>query len=236
MMGYTDPSGEAVATLGVPVFFHTSARGPDCDSRTAIVQQREGYLNELGVLMRWMDRYPDVVCSFDSRVFLGASSLTTDRISLPRAILGTLRESQSQHGGVLPGAVGGTSSISRTGKFGTHLNQWSIVWARIICSGEQDMPFQNRFCTYRQSRDWIEKNCTFLSERDLAMIMGGTTRRAFLAYKSCQTWRSQRCLSPPVSETRVYSMLLETASFCRSDLQGRDVRSRQVRLETAPTG
>ena len=40
-----------------------------------------------------------------------------------------------------------------------------------------DMPFQNRFCTYRQSRDWIEKYASFLSEADLAAIMGGTAAR-----------------------------------------------------------
>ena len=39
------------------------------------------------------------------------------------------------------------------------------------------MPFQNRFCTYRQSRDWIEKYADFLSEADLAAIMGGTAAR-----------------------------------------------------------
>ena len=27
-----------------------------------------------------------------------------------------------------------------------------------------DMPFQNRFCTYNQSRRWIEKYCEFLGE------------------------------------------------------------------------
>jgi predicted TIM-barrel fold metal-dependent hydrolase len=40
-----------------------------------------------------------------------------------------------------------------------------------------DMPFQNRFCTYRQSRDWIEKYDHGLSQDDLAMIMGGTAGR-----------------------------------------------------------
>jgi hypothetical protein len=39
------------------------------------------------------------------------------------------------------------------------------------------MPFQNRFCTYRQSRDWIERYCGFLSEADLGLIMGGTAAR-----------------------------------------------------------
>jgi len=40
-----------------------------------------------------------------------------------------------------------------------------------------DMPFQNRFCTYRQSRSWIEKHCAFIGRDDLARIMGGTAAR-----------------------------------------------------------
>ena len=40
-----------------------------------------------------------------------------------------------------------------------------------------DMPFQNRFCTYRQSRDSIEKTCDFLSQADLNLLMGGTAQR-----------------------------------------------------------
>ena len=40
-----------------------------------------------------------------------------------------------------------------------------------------DMPFQNRFCTYRQSRDWIEKYCDFLTPQDKASILGGTAAR-----------------------------------------------------------
>ena len=42
------------------------------------------------------------------------------------------------------------------------------------------MPFQNRFCTYRQSREWMENHFsreTDLSESDLALIMGGTAAR-----------------------------------------------------------
>ena len=40
-----------------------------------------------------------------------------------------------------------------------------------------DMPFQNRFCTYRQSRQWIEKYCAVLTESDRSMITGGTVAR-----------------------------------------------------------
>ena len=39
------------------------------------------------------------------------------------------------------------------------------------------MPFQNRFCTYRQSREWIERYSTFLEPGQLAAIMGGTAAR-----------------------------------------------------------
>jgi hypothetical protein len=35
-----------------------------------------------------------------------------------------------------------------------------------------DMPFQNRFCTYHQSRVWIEKYCAFLDRESPGKIMG----------------------------------------------------------------
>jgi len=40
------------------------------------------------------------------------------------------------------------------------------------------MPFQNRFCTYTQSRRWIEhhyRTATGISDSDISMLMGGTT-------------------------------------------------------------
>ena len=40
-----------------------------------------------------------------------------------------------------------------------------------------DLPFQNRHCTYIQSRVLMEKYCTFLDADQLGMIMGGTVAR-----------------------------------------------------------
>ena len=40
-----------------------------------------------------------------------------------------------------------------------------------------DMPFQNRFCIYRQSRRWIEAHYDFLDAGNIADIMGGTAAR-----------------------------------------------------------
>ena len=39
------------------------------------------------------------------------------------------------------------------------------------------MPFQNRSCTYRQSREYIEKYLAFLGPEDRRMIMAGTAAR-----------------------------------------------------------
>ena len=50
-----------------------------------------------------------------------------------------------------------------------HVGARNLMWGT-------DMPFQNRFCTYRQSRRWIE-TCGLLSDDDLAQVMGLTTAR-----------------------------------------------------------
>ena len=40
------------------------------------------------------------------------------------------------------------------------------------------VPFQNRFCTYRQSRDWIEKYCAdFISPDQMKLLMGDSCAR-----------------------------------------------------------
>ena len=50
--------------------------------------------------------------------------------------------------------------------------------ALTVSCGCTDMPFQNRFCTYRQSREYIERHApAFLSPDQIAAIMGGTAVR-----------------------------------------------------------
>jgi len=50
-----------------------------------------------------------------------------------------------------------------------HVGSRNLLWGT-------DMPFQNRFCTYRQSRRWIE-TCGLLSSTELDDVMGGSTAR-----------------------------------------------------------
>ena len=61
---------------------------------------------------------------------------------------------------------------------------WPVIEAMLRYVGADrllwgsDMPFQNRFCTYRQSRDYLEKYCdSFLSAADRAALMGGNAAR-----------------------------------------------------------
>ena len=69
------PFWEAVTGLGVPIFFTLGAGPGDLKGvkRTKSEEQR-GYLDEHRTLMRWMERYPDAVCSlthgFPWRTFL----------------------------------------------------------------------------------------------------------------------------------------------------------------------
>ena len=52
-----------------------------------------------------------------------------------------------------------------------HIEADRLMWGT-------DMPFQNRFCTYRQSREFIERYAPgFLSPDQIAAIMGGTAAR-----------------------------------------------------------
>jgi predicted TIM-barrel fold metal-dependent hydrolase len=170
------PFWEAATSLGVPVFF-TLGQGPE--SRTAstptIAEERQGYLNELKILMRWMERYPDTVCSlthgFPWRVFLDG-----DRITLPEEIWEPFAGENCNLEVCFPVRVGDLFDFPYREVWPTLEEMAGRVGADHLLWGT-DMPFQNRFCTYRQSRHWIEKYCDFLSEDDLAMIMGGTAAR-----------------------------------------------------------
>ena len=54
-----------------------------------------------------------------------------------------------------------------------------------------DMPFQNRFCTYRQSRQFLEQfGQRHLAPDDLAKIMGGTAARILGLSRECDSPKS----------------------------------------------
>ena len=164
------PFWEAATALGVPVFFSLGSGPPD--GRTDSVNS---YLDELRVLARWGERYPDTLCSvthgFPWRLFLDG-----ERIVVPEDAWAPFGNPNCSIEVSFPVRIGDLFDFPYTQVWPTLARMVERVGPRQLLWGT-DMPFQNRFCTYRQSRDWIENYCDFLSEDDLGLIMGGTAAR-----------------------------------------------------------
>jgi predicted TIM-barrel fold metal-dependent hydrolase len=168
------PFWQAATRLGVPVFF-TLGTGPDELNQITEQQQQQGYLGELRILMRWMERYPDTVCSlthgFPWRAFIRGGGF-----ELPDAIWEPFRNPKCHIEVSFPVRIGDLYDYPYREAWPTLEQMLERIGAAQLLWGT-DMPFQNRFCTYRQSRDWIEKYCSFIGREDLARIMGGTAAR-----------------------------------------------------------
>ena len=165
------PFWEAVADLDIPVFF-TLGTGPGTEPA---FDEQQGYLDELHILVRWMERYPDTICSlthgFPWRTFLDGG-----RVELPGAIWEPFQNSNCHLEVCFPVRLGDLFDFPYREIWSTLEEMVERIGASKLLWGT-DMPFQNRFCTYRQSRKWIEEYCEFLSSEDLAEIMGGTVAR-----------------------------------------------------------
>ena len=137
--------------------------------------QRQGYIRELRLLLRWMERYPDAVCSL-THGFPWRLYVEGDKIVLPQQVWQPFANPNCNLEVCFPVRLGDLFDFP-------YRQVWPALEAMVEHIGADhllwgtDMPFQNRFCTYRQSRQWIEKYCTFLSPEDLALIMGGTAAR-----------------------------------------------------------
>ncbi len=175
------PFWEAALDLGVPIFFTLGAGPGDFKGgkRPRAAEQR-GYLDEHRILMRWMERYPEAMCSlthgFPWRTFLDDRQ---EAIVLPEEIWEPFRGGNCNIEVCFPVRLGDIFDYPyrevwpALGAMVEHIGADHLLWGT-------DMPFQNRFCTYRQSRKWIEApfaEWAGLDSRELAQIMGGTVAR-----------------------------------------------------------
>ena len=174
------PFWEAVVQLGVPVFF-TLGSGPEDFRGTdpSKTEQRHGYLSEQAILMRWMERYPEVICSlthgFPWRTFLDDNG----SFELPDEMWEPFRGENCNLEVCFPVRIGDLFDYP-------YREVWPALEAMVEHIGAEhllwgtDMPFQNRFCTYRQSRKWLEIPCADaigLTDAEVGLIMGGTCAR-----------------------------------------------------------
>ena len=161
----------------MPVFF-TLSTGP---ARTSEARPdtygRESYIGELRILMRLMERYPHMLCSithgFPWRVYLEG-----DRINLPDEIWEPFENPNLSLEVCFPVRIGDIFDYP-------YREVWPTMEAMVerIGPGQlmygTDMPFQNRFCTYRQSRDWLERHfapSVGMNNQDLALDNGRDRR------------------------------------------------------------
>ena len=175
------PFWEAVLELGVPIFF-TLGGGPEqlSGKKATKASEQRGYLDEHRILMRWMERYPNAVNSlthgFPWRAFLDYSN---EKIVLPDEIWEPFQGENCNIEVCFPVRLGDIFDYPYREVFPTLEAMVENIGADHLLWGT-DMPFQNRFCTYKQSRKWIEvpfADEIGVSDEDVSLIMGGTCAR-----------------------------------------------------------
>jgi len=165
------PFWDGASQLGVPIFFSLGATPGFAD-------ERAGFINELNTLKAWSARYPDTKVSvthgFPWRAFVNDRGTGFD---MPPAMWEPFQDSAIHLEVSFPIRIGDIWDYP-------YREVWPMLEALVEHIGADrlvwgtDMPFQNRFCTYRQSRDYIEKYApAFLDPGQIADIMGGTAAR-----------------------------------------------------------
>ncbi len=170
------PFWDVVASLNVPVFFTLGSGRNDVRRNLSPQEAVQGYLDEQKVLVRWMDRYPGVTVNL-THGFPWRAFVVDDGISeMPQDIWLPFENPNCYLEVCFPVRIGDIFDFPyREAQpvlqaLVEHVGTGHLNWGT-------DMPFQNRFCTYRQSRAWIEGYCQFLCDEDLRMILGGTAAR-----------------------------------------------------------
>jgi predicted TIM-barrel fold metal-dependent hydrolase len=163
------PFWQAVSQLRVPVFFTLGARPGSADPR-------QGFVDELWSLRRVLDRFPTLQASI-THGYPWRAYLDGGRLQLTPEMWAPLQDTATYLEVGFPYRIGDLLPYPYDACWPVidamlhHLGPHRLIWG-------SDMPFQNRFCTYRQSRDYLEQHRPpFLSAHDLAMIMGGNAAR-----------------------------------------------------------
>ena len=170
------PFWDAVAELGIPVFFTLSGW---VGSRPATPEERlRAYVEELRTLRRWMERYPEVSTvlthGFYWRMFVDGDGLSIPDEVYEAAPLDNPNFSLQV---MFPIAVGDI--------FDYPMPQVRPTLARLVdrigpdrLMWGTDIPMVMRYYTYRQSLEFLRGYCGgILDAADMDMVLGGNTAR-----------------------------------------------------------
>ena len=158
---------QAATTLDVPVFFTLGAAPGYAD-------ERDGYRAELDVLERWMDRHRHVDVSL-THGFPWRAFLAGDHLDLPDWVWEPFANPRLRIEVSFPVRLGDVFEYP-------YREVWPALEAMLQHIGAErllwgsDMPFQNRFCTYRQSHQWLDRT-GLMTPDELAAVKGGTAAR-----------------------------------------------------------
>ena len=169
---------DEITKLNVPIFF-TLGTGPNFDSQNQSTQSSlEGYLNELKILISWMNKYPNAKCTI-THGFPWRLLMDKTDIQLPKELWEPFQNPLLNMEVCFPVRIGDLIDYPYKEIWPTLTELINKIGSDRLHFGT-DMPFQNRFCTYIQSKKWIEihyKDFSGMSEHDLKMIMGGTAKK-----------------------------------------------------------
>ena len=158
---------DAASTLGVPVFL-TLGAAPGHEGEQA------GYRAELANVRRFQARYPDLTVSL-THGFPWRSFLDGRGLSLPDWLWEPFEDPRLHLEVSFPVRLGDVFEYPYREVWPTleamlrHIGADRLLWG-------SDMPFQDRFCTYRQSHEWLDRS-GLLDSGELASIKGGTAAR-----------------------------------------------------------
>jgi hypothetical protein len=131
-----------------------------------------GYLGHLAALGRILARYPDLPCHIamsPSVSFFGRDG----HYDFPIDVLNVFRRDTVHLEAMFPITYGGVWEYPYPEAQTLIADMCNLVGAERLMWGS-DMPNVERFCTYKQSLEYVKRYCTFLSAREMDMILGGT--------------------------------------------------------------
>ena len=175
------PFWDAVAALGVPVFFSLNPRGTnsraEVSSPVTADPRFKSYLEELRTLGRWMARYPDVTVVI-THGFVWPMFAKEDSIELPDEFYAAAPiDSPNFHVQLLFTISLGSRWDYPMPQMRSCLKQMAQrIGADRLLYGT-DMPLSMRYWTYKQTIDSIRNYCPFLSPKELDLILGGNMAR-----------------------------------------------------------
>jgi predicted TIM-barrel fold metal-dependent hydrolase len=132
------------------------------------------YLAELDRLDRWVTRHPRI-----ASVLTHGIPMELLEGDVPDSVARLLSRESVSVEVLYPIAIGGRFDYPYAEARPAIRELYRRVGGRRLLWGS-DMPNVERFCTYQQSRTYLERYCDFISASDLARILGGNAASMFI--------------------------------------------------------